>query len=127
VQCHDSFRPNITDTIAPYNNRHIVISIDRSSAAAAVKSAPVKIIPKFSEMPKDYQDDVKKKLLELPPICEEIYQLLRELFEDAVLTSRFRRKKIQRILEKDVIDYAGVTSHKTQVKDLFAARLCPSL
>jgi hypothetical protein len=34
---------------------------------------------------------------------------------------------LQRIVEKDVFDYAGMKSYETQVKDLFAARLCPSL
>ena len=35
-------------------------------------------------------------------------------------------KDRQRIVEKDVLDYVGDESFDTQVKDLYAARLCPS-
>jgi hypothetical protein len=42
------------------------------------------------------------------------------------ISTKFREKNKQRIVEKDVLDYAGEKSFDTQVKDIFAARLCPS-
>ena len=84
-------------------------------------------IPQFAEMGKDYQDDVNSKLSDLKPVSEEIYQDLRQMFSDGyVLSTTFRMKDRQRIVEKDVLDYVGDESFDTQVKDLYAARLCPS-
>jgi hypothetical protein len=88
----------------------------------------VKKIPEFSKMSKDYQDDVYRKLSELEPLSESIYQDLRTRFKGGgyILSMEFRKKGLQRIVEKDVTDYAGVDAFETQVKDIFAARLCPS-
>jgi len=84
-------------------------------------------IPQFAEMGKDYQDDVNSKLSDLKPVSEEIYQDLRQMFSDGyVVSTTFRMKDRQRIVEKDVLDYVGDESFDTQVKDLYAARLCPS-
>jgi len=84
-------------------------------------------IPQFAEMGKDYQDDVNSKLSDLKPVSEEIYQDLRQMFSDGyVVSTTFRMKDRQRIVEKDVLDYVGDESFDTQDKDLYAARLCPS-
>ena len=75
----------------------------------------------------DYQYDVDSKLSDLKDVTEEIYQDLRQVFVDGyVLSTTFRMKDRQRIVEKDVTDYVGDESLDTQVNDLFAARLCPS-
>ena len=75
----------------------------------------------------DYQYDVNSKLSDLKDVTEEIYQDLRQVFVDGyVLSTTFRMKDRQRIVEKDVTDYVGDESLDTQVNDLFAARLCPS-
>ena len=75
----------------------------------------------------DYQYDVDSKLSDLKDVTEEIYQDLRQVFVDGyVLSTTFRMKDRQRIVEKDVTDYVGDESLDTQVNDLFATRLCPS-
>jgi len=85
--------------------------------------------PRFSDMSLDYQEDVLRKLSDLESVSEDIYKDMRTLFRGGgyILSLEFRKKSLQRIVEKDVFDYAGMKSYETQVKDLFAARLCPSL
>ena len=78
-------------------------------------------------MCQDYQYDVNSKLSDLKDVTEEIYQDLRQVFVDGyVLSTTFRMKDRQRLVEMDVTDYVGDESLDTQVNDLFAARLCPS-
>jgi len=83
---------------------------------------------RFCDMSPKYQEDVNKKLTELEHVSEGIYHDLRSIFRGGgyVLSLQFRKKGLDRIVEKDISDYAGRRSYKTQVKDLFAARLCPS-
>ena len=84
-------------------------------------------IRQFSDMLEEYQDDVNNKIPYLKSLSDEIHHHLCDLFSVGyTISTKFREKNVQRIVEKDVLDYAGDKSFDTQVKDIFAARLCPS-
>jgi hypothetical protein len=75
-----------------------------------------------------YRKDVESKINSLNPLAQEIHCHLLTMAKGAGLTMScaFRAKGIERIAEKDFEDYAGPTSSSTQVKDIYAARLCPN-
>ena len=77
----------------------------------------------LSEMKKEYQDDLCTKMSTLHPLTEVILTILRDEFPTGFGFTNFRRKSIERILEKDIKEYKGLSGKETQVKDLFAGRL----
>jgi len=86
----------------------------------------------FEKMSPEYRQDVLGKIESLYCVSEEIFHHLRAmsreshpLASDYTISIEFRPKGIERIAEKDYNDYAGPTSRVTQVKDVYAARLCP--
>jgi hypothetical protein len=76
-------------------------------------------------MPEEYQADLTNKLADLEPLSDELYLILRKSFKDEkyILNLNFRKKSIERTIEKDIKEYKGEYAASTQVKDLFAARL----
>jgi hypothetical protein len=84
-------------------------------------------IPTFSEMSPEYQADVQEKLSMMRQLSLEIHRDLCQIMfrEGYTISTTFREKGIQRIIDKDVLDYVGVNALCTQVKDILAGRLCP--
>jgi Reverse transcriptase (RNA-dependent DNA polymerase) len=75
----------------------------------------------------EYQNDVKDKLKVLREQSQVIHRdMCGQFTTDYTISTIFREKSLERITEKDITDYGGVESFKTQVKNIFAARLCPS-
>jgi Sel1 repeat len=83
----------------------------------------------FEEMSEAYRRDVGGKLDRLSPVACDIHRHLSALFnrDEYTMSPSFRIKSTKRIAAKDCVDYSGPISFSTQVKDLFAARLSPSL
>ena len=82
--------------------------------------------PTFSEMSQEYQDDVKDKINIMRELSFEIHHdVSLKLFPGYMMINSFREKGLQRIIDKDVQEYVGRNALCTQVKDIFACRLCP--
>ena len=81
----------------------------------------------FDKMSEAYRRDVLAKIDSLYSVSEELFHHIRAMSRGSgyTISIEFRAKGIERIAEKDYNDYAGSTSRVTQVKDVYAARLCP--
>jgi hypothetical protein len=80
-------------------------------------------IVKLSDMTKEYQQDLTKKMKDLKPVANLIFDKVRSVLDEGYnLTINFRQKSIERTIIKD-IQYKGMGTKSTQVKDLYAARL----
>ncbi len=73
----------------------------------------------------EYKEDVNKKVRDLAPLAKSIREDVGLLIEGSMMSSSFRLKGLNRIAEKDLKDYAGERSKKTQVKDIYAGRIAP--
>jgi hypothetical protein len=80
----------------------------------------------FQKMSPDYQRSLAITLESLKPKVIQLHLDLNKLFPDAIINSSFREKSLDRAAQKDVNDYAGPNSTRSQVSDLFAARIFPS-
>ena len=86
----------------------------------------------FTLMPEQYRRDVEDKIAALQAVAEEIHRHLKGICERGAryeISPTFRLKTKNRIMEKDLKDYDGRVYNeclRTQVKDIFAARLWPS-
>jgi hypothetical protein len=78
-------------------------------------------------MNREYQDYVNKKISDLKILSDVIHKNLCDRFPKCTITAEFREKNRSRIVEKDVLDYGRkrTSSFDTEVKDIYAARLCP--
>ena len=87
----------------------------------------------FDNMPEAYRLDVENKIAELAPKAAEIHAHLVSMCKGQpgyMISTEFRLKSKIRIVEKDLKDYDGSVYPeclRSQVKDMFAARLCPPL
>jgi hypothetical protein len=79
----------------------------------------------FSQMSPEYQSSLSSTLESLKPLAVQLHTQLSNLFPDATMSNSFRQKSLDRAAQKDVNDYAGPQSIKSQVLDLFAARISP--
>jgi hypothetical protein len=79
----------------------------------------------FEGMSEKYCKHVEASLMELEPKAEHIRYNIGRKFPKAMMSASFRMKDKNRIAAKDVSDYGGIKSTKTQVTDIFAARLAP--
>jgi hypothetical protein len=85
----------------------------------------------FENMSEAYRVDVEKKIVELTPVAADIHAHLISICKGRpghMISTEFRVKSNVRIVEKDLKDYDGHVYPeclRTQVKDMFAARLCP--
>jgi hypothetical protein len=79
----------------------------------------------FDGMSEKYCNHVESTLTELETQAEHIRSSIGRKFPKAMMSASFRLKDKNRIDAKDISDYGGVKSTKTQVTDIFAARLAP--
>ncbi len=73
----------------------------------------------------EYQEDVNSKARDLAPLARSIREDVGLLIEFSMMFSSFRLKSLGIIAEKDLKDYAGKRSKKTQVKDIYAGHIAP--
>jgi len=81
----------------------------------------------FEKMSEGYRRDVLAKIDLLFSVSEELFHHIRAMSTGSgcTISIEFRAKGIERIAEKDYNDCVGPTSRVTEVKDIYAARLCP--
>ncbi len=80
----------------------------------------------WDQMLPEYKEDVNKKVRDLAPVAKRIREDVGLLIEGSMMSTNFRLKNLDRIAEKDLKDYAGERSKKTQVKDIYAGRIAPA-
>ena len=85
----------------------------------------------YETMPAQYRLHVETKIAQLQPVAVYIHRHLQDMCASSryEISPEFRLKDKIRIAEKDRKDYDGRIYGKcltTRVKDLFAARICPS-
>ncbi len=79
----------------------------------------------WDQMLPEYKEDVNNKVRDLAPVAEAVKGEVGRLVQNSMMSSSFRLKGLDRIAEKDLKDYAGERSKKTQVKDIYAGRIAP--
>jgi hypothetical protein len=81
----------------------------------------------FEGMSEKYCKHVEASLTEMEPKAEHVRTTIGRKFPKAMMSASFRIKDRNRIAAKDASDYGGIKSTRTQVTDIFAARLAPGM
>jgi hypothetical protein len=103
----------------------LLLQIAAPAGPVSVYDSMARRNPSLTRMTSEYRHYTSTAMVDLRPTARTVHGAVSGLFQDSVMSASFREKDGERAAQKDIRDYGGLESRRSQVTDLFAARLVP--